>query len=228
MILAAFNWITNPENWNGGGSIGVRLIQHLSVTFLVVAIASLIALPLGVLIGHTRCGGGIAGAIVGSVRSIPTLGLLTLIGLVVGIGLTAPLLALIVLALPSLLVAAYSGIQAIEPSTVQAATAIGMNPAQVIFKVELPLAAPTIVGGLRSAILQVVSTATLAAYTADIGLGRFLFTGLKTHDYPEMLGSATLVILLALLLELVLAGCQKIARNHAAPSSERPPHHVNK
>lgn len=218
LLIEATAWLTDPTNWTGTNGIPIRLAQHLAITAVSVGAAALIALPAGVLAGHTRRGAGLIGAITGAARAIPTLGLLTLIGLAVGIGLTAPLLALIVLAIPSLLAGAYAGIQAIDPSVPAAAKAIGMSPGQVVARVELPLASPIIVGGLRAATLQVVATATLAAYTADLGLGRYLFTGLKSREYPQMIGGAILVAALALILELTLALCQRhTARRIAHP-----------
>lgn len=206
------SWLTDPTHWVGATGIPTRIGQHLAITVIVVLIAAVIALPTGVLIGHTRRGAGIVGAVTGAARAIPTLGLLTLLALVMGIGLKAPLIALVVLAIPSLLAGAYAGVQAIDRTTTSAAKATGMSPFQVITRVEIPLALPVIVGGLRAATLQVVATATLAAYTADFGLGRYLFAGLKSHDYPQMLAGALLVAVLALILEIVLAGCQRLSR----------------
>jgi len=134
---------------------------------------------------------------------------LTIFGLMFGIGLTAPLLALMVLALPSLLAGAYAGVQAVDPAVTDAARALGMSERSIIWHVEIPLAAPVIIGGIRAATLQVVATATLAAYICDQGLGRYLFVGLKTRDYAQMLGGAFLVIILALILEIGLASIQR-------------------
>ncbi|MBE6477333.1 MAG: ABC transporter permease subunit [Propionibacteriaceae bacterium] len=219
LIAEALAWLAEPANWSGPGGIPARTGQHLAITALTILLAGLIAWPAGVLIGHTRRGAGIVGALTGAARAIPTLGLLTLFGLGLGIGLTAPLLALIVLAIPSLLAGTYAGIQAIDPAIPAAARAIGMSPAQVILTVEVPLAMPVIIGGLRSATLQVVATATLAAYTADIGLGRYLFAGLKSRDYTEMLGGALVVVALTLVLEVALATCQSVARRIVDPAS---------
>jgi osmoprotectant transport system permease protein len=221
MFPAALSWLTDPANWTGSGSIGIRILQHLAITLMAVFIAALIALPVGVAVGHARRGAGLVGALTGAARAIPTLGLLTLVGLVVGIGTTAPLIALVVLAIPSLLAGAYAGIRSVEPSISQGAKAIGMSPVQVVFGVEIPLASPTIVGGIRAAMLQVVATATLAAYTSDVGLGRFLFAGLKTRDYPQMLGAALLVVALALILELILAAAQRaVTRRYTTPTGQ--------
>jgi osmoprotectant transport system permease protein len=223
LFTQALSWLADPAHWTGTGAIPTRTGQHLAITAAAIAAAALIALPTGILIGHTRRGAGTIGAIAGAARAIPTLGLLTLFGLALGIGVRAPLLALIVLAIPSLLAGAYAGIQSIDPATPAAARAIGMNRAQVIATVEIPLALPVIIGGLRAATLQVVATATLAAYTSDTGLGRYLFTGLKSRDYPQMLAGALLVIALALLLELALAAVQRLSTQIADPAGSSTP-----
>lgn len=219
LFLDAIAWLADPANWSGPSGVPTRVLQHLVITFAAVAAAAILAVPTGILIGHTRKGAGTVGAIAGAARAIPTLGLLTLLGLALGIGLKAPLLALIVLAIPSVLAGAYAGVQNVDAAVTGAAKAIGMSPKQVVFQVEIPLAAPVIIGGLRAATLQVVATATLAAYTADFGLGRYLFSGLKSRDYAEMLAGALLVAALALLLELLLAAWQRsAARRIAAPA----------
>lgn len=205
-------WLTDPANWAGASGIGVRLGEHIVVTLLCLAIAFCIAFPLGVAVGHTHRGSALAGAVVGVMRAVPSLGIITLFGLLLGIGLVAPVIALVVLAVPSLLAGTYAGIDSVDGEVVDAARASGMTTRQIIVKVELPLAMPVIIGGVRAACLQVVSTATLAAYTADVGLGRFLFTGLKTNDYPLTLAAAVLVIALAAVLELLWATLQRAAR----------------
>jgi osmoprotectant transport system permease protein len=215
----ALVWLLDPATWTGAGGIPQRFAQHVAITLGVLAIASVIALPLGVLIGHRRSGGGVVVVLAGAARAIPTLGLLTLLGLGIGIGLGAPVVALVILAIPPLLTGAYSGIGSTDPATVDAARAIGLSEWQIVRGVELPLAAPIIVGGVRSATLQVVATATLAAYTADAGLGRFIFAGLKTRDYGELIGGSVLVIVLALALDGCFALTLRVLnRRSPAPS----------
>ncbi len=221
LFADAIAWLLAPAQWSGPGGIPTRLLQHLAITGATMLIAGVIALPAGVLIGHTRRGAGLVGGLSGAARALPTLGLLTLFGLALGIGLTAPMLALIILAIPSLLAGAYAGVQAIDPSVPAAAKAVGFSPRQVVLRVELPLALPVLVGGIRAATLQVVSTATLAAYTADFGLGRYLFAGLKSRDYPQMLGGALLVVLITIVIEVALAQCQRAAQRRFG--GERPP-----
>ncbi|MCD0445353.1 ABC transporter permease subunit [Glycomyces sp. A-F 0318] len=216
LLMDAGAWLGDPANWSGDNGVPTRTVQHLAITGAAVGIAAAVALPAGVLIGHTRRGAGLVGALSGAARAIPTLGLLTLFGLAYGIGLKASLAALVVLAVPSILAGAYAGVQAVDAATVSAARAVGMRPRQVLFGVELPLAAPVVVGGVRAAVLQVVATATLAAYIADYGLGRYLFAGLKSRDYAQMLAGALLVAALALLLELAFAAAQRYAATRIA------------
>lgn len=210
LFLEAINWIFDPANYTGDGSIPSRLLEHLVFTSVTLLIASAIAVPLGFLIGHTGHGRGVAVAVSGGLRALPTLGLLTLVALWVGIGLEAPYVALTVLAIPPVLAGAYTGFEAIDRATIDAARAVGMSEGQIVRKVEIPLGLPLLIGGLRSGTLQVVATATLAAYVADFGLGRYLFSGLKTRDYAEMLGGSILVILLALVLEGIFSVIQRI------------------
>ena len=201
ILLDALKWLTVPAHWLGESGILMRAAQHLGLTLLIVALAALIALPLGTWIGHTGRGRWLVSA-TGAARAVPTLGVLTLAGLWLGIGLAAPTLALLILAILS---ATYSGIASTPRSTVDAARAIGLTEPQVLTQVEAPHAAGLVAAGVRSATLQVIATTTLAAYTANYGLGRFLYEGLKTRDYAEMIGGAIIVVTLALATDALLA-----------------------
>ena len=204
IFLEALSWLTTPANWLGGSGILTRSAEHLGLTLLIVVLAALVALPLGTVIGHTGRGRWLVSA-TGAARAIPTLGVLTLAGLWLGIGLAAPTLALLVLAVPPLLSATYSGIASTPRATVDAARAIGLTESQILAQVEVPHAADLIAAGVRSATQQVIATTTLAAYTANYGLGRFLYTGLKTRDYAQMIGGAIVVVALALATDALLA-----------------------
>ncbi|GHD00309.1 ABC transporter permease [Zhihengliuella salsuginis] len=221
LLLEAAAWLADAAHWTGPGSVPVRVLEHLWVTALVVGAAAVVAIPTGVWVGHTGRGRTAVIAFAGAARAVPTLGLLTLLGLWLGIGLGAPLLALVVLAVPSLLAGAYSGVESVDGTTTSAARAIGMSEWQIVTRVELPLAAPVILGGVRAATLQVIATATLAAYIADAGLGRFLFNGLKSRDYAQMLAGALLVTLIALLFEVLLAAAQRRAARAARPAGQK-------
>ena len=209
IIGQAFGWVFDPTNYSGPGAVPERLWEHVWISLLAVLLASVIAVPLGYLIGHTGRARGVAIALSGGIRALPTLGVLTLFGFVLGVNLQAPLLALVILAIPSVLAGAYAGIESVEPVTVDAARAQGMTEWQILTKVEIPLGLPLLIGGIRAAVLQVVATATLAAYVGAGGLGGYVFLGLKTQDYAMMLGASVLVIALAIAFEIVFALVQR-------------------
>ena len=222
ILLDALTWLMVPAHWLGESGILVRTTQHLGLTLLIVALATLIALPLGTWIGHTGRGRWLVSA-TGAARAVPTLGVLTLAGLWLGIGLAAPTLALLVLAIPPLLSATYSGIASTPRATVDAARAIGLTERQVLAQVEVPHATGLVAAGVRSATLQVIATATLAAYTADYGLGRFLYAGLKTRDYAQMIGGAIIVVTLALATDAILAAAARRLRERTQPNANDTP-----
>ena len=202
-------YILDAGHWTGAMGLGTLTAQHVGYSLLGVGLSALIGVPLGWWVGHTGKGRGLAVVVSGAVRALPTLGLITLFGLALGIGLRAPLLALVILALPSVLAGAYTGIEAADRVAVDGARASGMSEAQVLARVEIPLGAPQLVGGLRSAGLQGIATATLAAYTGAGGLGRLMFLGLKTQDYTSMLVASFLVVVLALVSEAVFSLVQR-------------------
>lgn len=207
----AADWLSDSTHWQGDDGVPHRLLQHLGYTSLTVVIAAAIAIPLGLWIGHTGRLRGIAVGASGALRALPTLGLLTLVVLWRGIGLTAPIVTLVVLAVPPLLAGAYSGLEAIDRRTVDAARAIGMTEWQILTRVEIPLAAGLIMGGLRSAVLQVIATATIAAYIGLGGLGRYLIDGVAVRDYPQTLAGSLILVVVALLIDAAFAGVQRLA-----------------
>lgn len=223
LLMDALVWLVEPTHWVGAASIPVRLLQHLGLTFGVVTLAALIALPLGIMIGHTGRFRFLIVATSGAARAIPTLGVLTLAGLWLGIGLAAPVLALLVLAIPPMMTATYTGIDSADPRAVDAARAIGLKEWQIIRFVELPAARTLLLGGLRSTTLQVLATATLAAYTADAGLGRYLYIGLKTRDYGQMIAGAILVVALALVLDGLWVLVSRAASRRTGGGEASPP-----
>lgn len=210
LLLDGIAWILDPANQTGPSGWFARLGEQLAYTFGAVAIAALIAVPLGYLVGHTGRGRDIAVSLSGGFRALPSLGVLILLGLALGIGFKAPLLTFVILAIPPILAGAYAGFEAVDRRTIDAARAVGMTEWQVIRRVEVPLGLPLLIGGLRSAVLQVVATATLAAYVSGGALGAFIFAGVATRDYAQTLGASILVTLLALVLEGVFALIQKL------------------
>ena len=208
-LSGGYDWLTTGAHWHGEDGFPHRIVQHLGYTALTVAIASAIALPLGLWIGHTGRLRGLAIAVTGALRALPTLGLLTLVVIWRGIGLTPPTVALVVLAIPPLLAGAYAGLEAVDRGTIDAARAIGMTEWQVLGRVEIPLALPLIIGGLRAAVLQVIATATIAAYIGLGGLGRYIIDGLAVRDYPQMLAGSLVIVVLALILDGLFAVTQR-------------------
>ncbi len=209
-LAQAFAWIFDPSHYGSYDGIDTRTLQHLAISLGVVLVAAAVAVPLGYLVGHTGHGRSVTVAVSGGLRALPTLGLLIIVALGVGIGLEAPFVALVVLAVPSILAGAYSGFEAIDRSTVDAARAVGMTEWQIVRRVEIPLGLPLLIGGLRLAMLQVIATATLADYVSGGGIGLFLFRGLKTNDYPQMLAGSIIVIILAIVSEIVFSILQRV------------------
>jgi len=202
-------WFGDPDNWRGFGGIPVRLVQHLEYTVLALLVALLIAVPLGALVGHTRRGGFLIVGFANGLRALPELGLLTLLVLAVGIGLLPVVLALAVLAVPPLLAGTYAGIRNVDDGVVDAARGMGMGETQVLLRVELPNALPLMFSGLRSATLQVIATAVVAAYVTFGGLGRYLIDGLAQGETAQAAAGAVLVVLLALAVEAMLVLAQR-------------------
>ena len=151
-------------------------------------VALVIAVPIGAWVGHTGRGGFLVVGSANALRALPTLGVLILLVTPFGLSILGPLVALIVLAIPPILAGTYAGLRNVDPAVVDAARGMGMRGREVLWRVELPNALPLIIGGVRSAVLQVVSTATIAAYVGLGGLGRYIFDGLAQRDFPQMIG----------------------------------------
>ncbi|MFC5501889.1 ABC transporter permease [Lysinimonas soli] len=209
LFVAAFAWIVDPAHWTAGPDISGHLLEHLAVSGLCVLIAVAIALPIGVAIGHTGRGRGAAILISNVARALPTLGLLSILILLLGIGLLPITVVLVILAIPPMLAGAYAGIESVDRQTIDAARALGMTEWQIIVRVEIPLALPLLIGGLRATALQVIATLGIASAFAFGGLGIYLINGLATADYTQLLGGAILITALALVVDGVLALVQR-------------------
>ncbi|MEU8592070.1 ABC transporter permease [Streptomyces sp. NPDC048664] len=188
----------DSAHWHGYDGIPARLGEHLQYCLEALALAAAIGLPVGLVTGHYGRGGNVLALIAGAGRALPTFGLLVLMTLLVGFGMAPVMVPLVVLAVPPILVTTFEAIRSMDPSPVDAARGMGMPEPRILFQVELPVALPLILGGLRSAAVQIVSTATIAAYIGLGGLGRYIIDGLYQRDYEKVVGGATLVAVLAL------------------------------
>lgn len=204
-LSEALSYIFTAANWGGRAGLAARIGEHVQYTVIAVAFAAVIAIPVGLIIGHTRRGTFLVVTGVNALRALPTLGVLLLGVLLWGLGLVPPTVALMLLAIPPLLAGTYAGIANVDPTVVDAARSMGMTETRVLLRVELPNALPLILGGLRSATLQVVATATIAAYASLGGLGRYLIDGIKVRQFYIALVGALLVTVLALILDGLLA-----------------------
>lgn len=204
------DWFADPAHWTGSGGVPTRLLEHLQYSGLALLIGVVIAVPIGAVIGHTGRGGFLVVGVANGLRSLPELGVLVLLATIVGVGLSAVTIALVLLAVPPLLAGTYAGVRNVDPSVVDAARGMGMTERQILLKVELPNALPLLIGGLRNAALQVIATAAIAAFVSLGGFGRYLFDGLGVRDFTQMAAGAVLVAALALLVEAILAGVQRL------------------
>ncbi|MGB9308601.1 MAG: ABC transporter permease [Mycobacterium sp.] len=204
-IEQALSYLCTASNWSGPVGLTARTMEHLEYTAVAVLASALIAVPIGLLIGHTGRGTLLVVGAVNGLRALPTLGVLLLGVLLFGLGMGPPMVALMLLGIPSLLAGTYAGIASVDPLVIDAARAMGMTELRVLLRVEVPNALPLILGGLRSATLQVVATATVAAYASLGGLGTYLIDGIKEREFHIALVGALMVAALALILDGLLA-----------------------
>jgi len=195
----AWDWVTQSANWHGSGSIPQQILAHLGYSILPLLIAAVIGIPAGVAVGHSGRGAVFVVNLANSWRAIPTLGLLVLLAVYLGFSFLTWLLPLVVLAIPPILVNAYEGVAGVEPGVRDAAKGAGMTSWQQVTRVEVPIALPLILVGLRTSAIFVVATATIAAYIGLGGLGRFIIDGLSSYQYGPVAGGALLVVILAVL-----------------------------
>ena len=216
MIGDVFGWLTDPSHWQSttfDTGIWAQLGAHVFFCLIALAIALLLALPVGLWIGHT---GKAAWLVSGTnaARALPTVGLLVLLVVIIApnfygrtnAGYLIPTeIVLVLLAIPPILSNTYAGVQNVDRAARDAAYGMGMTGPQVLWRVELPNALPLVFSGFRSATLQVIATATIASYVTLGGLGRFIYDGLAQQDYPQMISGGLLVAALALVSDLLIA-----------------------
>lgn len=212
LIVDTWHYLAHAANWSGPTGIGVRLWQHLGYSLLAIVVSGVIAVPVGLVVGHIGTGNALLVGFANAMRALPTLGLLTFLVLLLGLGLVPPIIALVTVGIPPLLAGAYAGVANVDPGVVDASRAMGMTERQVMLRAELPNALPLLLTGLRGATLQVIATATIAAYVNLGGLGRYIFDGIALYRYDRVLVGAILVALLAMAFDGLLALAVRLSR----------------
>jgi osmoprotectant transport system permease protein len=212
-LTAVWDFIReDPERFNG------LLASHLRISLTALAVSMLIYIPLGVLFARSRRVGSSAVGVISAFRVIPSLALIFVFVPILGFGYRPALFALIVLAAPPLILNTFAGLRNVDRSTVEAAQGLGMNSAQVFFKVELPLALPVILAGTRSASVEIFASATLASLIGVRTLGQFIFTGISLLDTTYLLAGGIPIVILVLMAEVILGGLERLA---TPPASSR-------
>jgi osmoprotectant transport system permease protein len=214
LFADGIRWLADPMNWSGQNGIPARTLEHVQISLTAVLVAAALAIPVGLYIGHSGRGQFLAVSAANVGRALPSFGVLaivfpfSLLYLPGSIGYAAILITMVLLAIPPILTNTYVGVQTVDRETVEAARGMGMTERQVLARLELPLAAPLIVAGLRTAAVQVVATATLGAFVGWGGLGRFLGLGFALgptgRGGPILVGGAVLVAALAISTELTM------------------------
>jgi osmoprotectant transport system permease protein len=204
-------WQWFLDNWWGTGGILDRAVEHLQISGLSVAVALVIALPPAIVLGHLGRGGAAAINLVNIGRALPSFAILVIALRVTDeIGVVPTVIALVALAIPPIFTNTYIGIREIDPDIRESASGMGMHGAQVLRRIELPLAVPLIMAGFRTSTVQVIATATLATLVGWGGLGYYIIVGLRLNNNVQAFGGALTVVVLALLADLALAGVQRL------------------
>ena len=218
-LADVFHWFTTTAHWHGSTGVPHRLLEHIELSAGAVLTAAAIALPVGLVLGHLRRGGFVAINIANVGRAVPSFAILVIAESVLGIGAKPAYIALVALAIPPMVTNTFIGVRDVDDDVRQAARGMGMSGAQMLRRVELPLAAPLVIAGIRTSAVNVVATATLAAVIAGGGLGRFIVDGLAQQDFPQLLAGVVLVALLSIATEASLGLAQRRA---TAPSATVP------
>lgn len=226
ILASVVQWLTNPAHWQGPDGIPVRLTEHVQLSAESVAIGALIALPIGIGLGHFGRFGNLAINISNVGRAVPSFGILVIAFQVFGLGDGPIILALTALAIPPMVTNSYVALREVDPDIREAARGMGYRELAQLLRVELPLAVPLIMAGIRTSAVQVVATAALAALIAGGGFGRYIVDGLAQQDYTKLVAGAVLVAGLALVTEVSLWAVEQLLvprgiRLLKAPASRR-------
>ncbi|MER5770396.1 ABC transporter permease [Streptomyces sp. NPDC001985] len=212
-LAQAWEWLTDPAHWSGEDGITHRLVEHIHLTGVCLALSCLIALPVALVLGHLGRGGALAVNISNVGRAVPTFAVLVLLLLspIGGYGAWPTIIALVLFAVPPLLTNAYVGMRGVDRDVVRAARGMGMTGRQMLYGVEIPLALPLILTGVRIAAVQLVATATIAALAGGGGLGRIITAGFNLASTPQVVAGAVLVAVFALIVEGLFEAGQRLA-----------------
>ena len=223
-------YLSDPESWSGTPGLLNRLVEHIGISALALLAATVVAVPLAVWLGHVGRGGVLAVNAGNAARAVPTFALLVLFVMLpdpLGVNTFSFVLALALFALPPLLTNTYVGMREVDRGVVDAARGVGMSGWQVVAKVELPLATPLLMTGVRLAAVQVVATATVLGLVGGGALGRIISSGFSNQDQGKILGSAIVVTLLALATEGAFAALEhRVRRRPGRPTAEEGEHAV--
>ena len=210
VLLAAWQWFTDPAHWQGSDGVPTRFVEYIHLSAESLAIGALIALPIGITLGHYGRFGNLAMNISNVGRALPSFGILVVAFQIFGLGDTPIIVALVALAVPPMVTNSYVAMREVDPDIREAARGMGYRELAQVLRVELPLAVPLIMAGIRTSAVQVVATASLAAYIAGGGFGRYIVDGLAQQDYTKLFAGAVLVALLALATELGLSALERL------------------
>ena len=209
-LRGVLGWFLNGSHWQGGDGIPTRLGEHLHLSVEAVVIGALIALPIGITLGHYGRFGNVAINISNVGRAVPSFGILVIAFQIFGLGDLPIILALTALAIPPMVTNSYVALREVDPDIKEAARGMGYRELAQLLRVELPLSVPLLMAGIRTSAVQVIATATLAAVVAGGGLGRYIVDGFAQFDYTKLFAGAVLVGLLALFTELSLSGVERL------------------
>jgi osmoprotectant transport system permease protein len=196
-------WFNDPANWQGSHGVAHRVTEHMALALGALLIACLVAIPGGVLLGRSRRKGSVAVNIANIGRAIPSFAIIALGVIWIGIGYKPALIALVLLAIPPIFTLSFTAIRQVDPATVEAARGMGMTEGRLLRKVQLPIALPLMLDGVRLSSAAVIATATLAALVGWGGLGRYIVDGFAVRDFVQVFAGVVLVALLVITSEVI-------------------------
>ncbi len=219
LFINTFHWLTDAAHWSGGSGIPQRIAEHAWYVSVSIVIATVIGVPVGIFLGYRPKIAFLFINLFNAGRAIPSLGLILLFILLIGFNDLPIFIALVAMSIPPMVTNTYAGIFYADKQLCDAASAMGMTGWQSLTRLRLPLAMPMIFAGFRTALLQLIATAVIAAYAGAGGLGRFLIDGLGQQDIPQVISGALIVSLLAIGCDVLLLALRHLFFRHASPVS---------